>query len=181
MVKKQLLGALVLATCFCPAPGAQVRSKPDLSGTWVVDKTRSEKSDNPLEDSETSVTIQQNDPEIRMVRRFSSAGGAFEVPLVYYSDQRGQDYKDPATGQSLKSKTKWDGDKLVRRSVVRRIIMGRIVDVDMIEEWKLSKDGQTLTRKMIYVFPRNAPDRVNAVPVAQPTLEIKKVYNRESQ
>ena len=51
-------------------------------------------------------------------------------------------------------------------------------NVDVIEEFKLSKDGNTLTKKIIVIPPRNAPDRVNAVPVTQSNQEYKKVYNR---
>ena len=58
--------------------------------------------------------------------------------------------------------------------------MGRSVDMDVVEEWKLSKDGKTLTKKIIIIFPKNAPDKVNAVPVARPTEEFKKVYNRQA-
>ena len=111
-----------------------------------------------------------------MVRQYESFG----LPLLYFSDERGETYKDPISGQGIKSKTKWDGDKLVTHYFGRRVLIGRPIDVNIIEEWKLSKDGQTLTKKTTVVFPRNAPDRVNAVPVSQPNPEYKKVYHRAS-
>jgi hypothetical protein len=172
MKRRLTIGLLLLASC-CVCTQAQVKSKPNLSGTWIVDATRSEKTNNPLEDSETSVTIQQNDPEIKLVRTL----GSFTVTSIYFSDGRGETHKDPATGHELKSKTKWDGDKLVTRYTGRRFGIGTVTSMDIIEEWKLSKDGKTLTKKITVLVPRNALDRVNAVQVAQPSQEFKKVYN----
>ena len=102
------------------------------------------------------------------------------MPLIVFSDERGETYKSPVSGMSGKSKTKWDGDKLVIHYIGGGISGTAVRSVNVIEEWKLSKDGQTLTKKITLVFPRNAPDRVNAVPVSQPNLEYKKVYNRAS-
>ncbi len=110
-MKTRLTIGLLLLAAGCACTQAQVKSKPNLSGTWIVDATRSEKTNNPLEDSETSVTIQHNDPEIKLVRTLA----AFTLTSTYFSDGRGETYKDPASGHELKSKTKWDGDKLVTR------------------------------------------------------------------
>lgn len=59
----------------------------------------------------------------------------------------------------------------------RRFGIGAVTSMDIIEEWKLSKDGKTLTKKITVLVPRNALDRVNGVQVAQPSPEFKKVYN----
>ena len=168
-----ILGVIALSVSFAQT---QVKSKPNLSGTWTVDFTKSEKTNNAFEDSEKSVTIQHTEPEIRMIRQY----GSFSLPLIVFSDERGETYKSPVSGMSGKSKTKWDGDKLVIHYIGGGISGTAVRSVNVIEEWKLSKDGQTLTKKITLVFPRNAPDRVNAVPVSQPNLEYKKVYNRAS-
>jgi len=175
MMARRSLFALLLAACACLSVSAQVKSKPDLRGVWVVDQSRTDKTNNLLEDSETSITIEQTEPDIKMVRRYAGTSVVFQ----YFTDGREVTRKDPF-GEVVKSKTKWDGDKLVSRIVTRRIIVGRSVDMDIVEEWKLSKDGKTLTKKIVIIFPKNAPDKVNAVPVAQPTEEFKKVYNRQS-
>lgn len=172
-MKRRLTIGLLLLASYCICAQAQIKSKPNLSGTWIVDASKSEKTSNPLEDSETSVTIQQNDPEVKLLRTL----GSFTVTSIYFSDGRGETYKDPATGHELKSKTKWDGDKLVTRYTGRRIGIGTVTSMDIIEEWRLSKDGKTLTKKITVLVPRNALDRVNAVQVAQPSQEFKKVYN----
>jgi hypothetical protein len=155
---------------------AQDKSKPNLNGVWVVNQSQSDTTNNPLEDSEISVTIEQTEPEIKMVRKY----GSTSVTVQYFTDGREVSHKDTLGTQTIKSKTKWDGDKLVSRIVSRRMIASRFIDMDIVEEWKLSKDGKTLTKKVVIIAPKNAPDRVNAVPVAQPTQEFRKVYNRQS-
>lgn len=176
MKARKLSFASLLAACACVSVSAQVKSKPDLNGVWIVDQSKSDKTNNPLEDSETSLTIEQTEPEIKMLRKYS----ALSVAVQYFTDGREVSSKDPFGTQTIKAKTKWDGDKLVSRIVTRRIIASRFVDLDIVEEWKLSKDGKTLTKKVVIIPPKNAPDRVNAVPVAQPNQEFKKVYNRQS-
>ena len=96
----------------------------------------------------------------------------------YFTDGREVSNKDPFGGQMVKSKTKWDGDKLVSRIVTRRMMAGRPVDMDIIEEWKLSKDGKTLTKKVVIIFPKNAPDRVNTsdVPAYLRTILISESF-----
>jgi hypothetical protein len=95
--KGMIIGLGILVMCSLAATArTQTKSKPDLSGTWELDKTRSEKTNIPLEDSETSVVIVQHDPEIRMVRKFGlGSGNEFALQVVYYVDQRGETYQDP--------------------------------------------------------------------------------------
>jgi hypothetical protein len=171
-MKKFSMAAVLLAR-VCFAVSAQVKSQPDLNGVWVVDQSRSDKTGNPLEDSEASITIEQTEPGIKMVRRYAGTS----VVVQYFTDGREFSHKDPFGGM-VKSKTKWDGDKLVSRIVTRRMMSGRPVDLDILEEWKLSKDGKTLTKKVVIIVPKNAPDKVNAVPVPQSNQEFKKVYTR---
>ena len=173
MYKTVAITCLIL---FCSAlAAAQNKPKPNLSGSWIVDSTKSEKTNNFLEDSENSITIEHNDPEIK----FTVKLGSLSIPVVHYTDGRGETFKSQRSGGSIQSKTKWDGDKLVIHYVGGGIVgFTGARNVNVIEEWKLSKDGQTLTKKIIVIPPRDAPDRVNAVPVTQSNQEYKKVYNR---
>ncbi len=178
--RTQLIFSISLLVVVFTAPlslalPAQEKPKPDLSGVWVVDQTRSDKSNNTLENSEISVTIQQTENEITMVRRYQ----ALSLTVKYFTDGREVSTKGSSGASVVKARTKWDGDKLTSRTVTRRIVMNRPVDLDIVEEWRLSKDGGTLTKKTIIIYPKNAPDKVNAVAVAQPAEEFKKVYHRQ--
>src|SRR6185369_13932544 len=166
---------ICLILCCSALAAAQDKPKPNLAGSWIVDSAKSEKTANFIEDSEKSITIEHHDPEIKTARKFES----FSIPTVYYTDGRGETFKSQTSGAAIQSKTKWDGDKLVIHYVGGGIVgFAGARNVNVIEEWKLSKDGQTLTKKIIVIPPRNAPDRVNAVPVTQSNQEYKKVYNR---
>ncbi len=175
-MRQTLIIILLLAAGTCFSVSAQVKSKPNLAGVWIVDQSRSDKTNIPLEDAETSIAIEQAEPEIKMVRKYAGTS----LTVQYFTDGREVSSKDPLGVQTVKSKTKWEGDKLVSRVVTRRMIASRFVDLDIIEQWKLSKDGKTLTKKVVIIPPKNAPDKVNAVPVAQPSQEFNKVYTRQS-
>src|SRR4051812_49430980 len=97
--------AIACFVLFCSAlAAAQDKAKPNLSGSWIVDSAKSEKTNNFIEDSEKSITIEQHDPEIKITRKFES----FSIPIVYYSDERGETFKSPANPIAVQSKTKWD-------------------------------------------------------------------------
>jgi hypothetical protein len=175
----QLVAVGCLTLCCYSLAEAQSKPKPNLAGTWIVDSAKSEKMNNLFEDSESSMTIQQNDPEIRMARQFKVVSKP--VTFVFFSDDREENHKNPITGMETKARTKWDGDKLVIHYTGSGVSPMGVRYLNVIEELKLSKDGNTLTKKIILVVQRNAPDRVNAVPVSQSNQEYKKVYNRASE
>ena len=167
--------AIVFLVLLCSAlAAAQNKPKPNLSGTWIIDSAKSENSNNFLEDSVKSVTIEQNELEIKITRKLDRVS----IPAIFYTDGRGETYKSPGSSMGMQSKTKWDGDKLVIHFVGGGIGFTGARNLNVVEEWKLSKDGQTLNKKIIVIPLRNAPDRVNAVPVTQSNQEYRKVYNR---
>jgi hypothetical protein len=155
---------------------AQDKPKPNLSGKWVVDLTRSEKTGNFLEDSELSVIIEQHEPEIRLTSRFESLNAA--VPFVFYTDGRDASYVNPGTRSTVKTKTKWEGDKLVIHFTGVGTLANKAQNINTIHEFKLSKDGNTLTKKIIVVMPRSGENRINSLPVPQANQEFTKVYKR---
>ena len=75
----------------------------------------------------------------------------------------------------MKSKTTWSGNKLVTRSTLRSLIAGRELEFDIIDEWKLSQDGKTLTQTSRTVFN---PDSSTGVFIPANRPDIKRVYNR---
>src|SRR5690349_15645543 len=107
-MRKRVAIAFMILLCAALS-AAQNKAKPNLSGTWIVDSARSEQTNNFLEDSVKSVTIEQNDPEIKITRKLES----LSIPMVHYSDGRGESYKSTSNPITMQSKTKWDGDKLV--------------------------------------------------------------------
>jgi hypothetical protein len=117
---------------------ADKRSKPDLSGTWVLDKTRSAKVDYDL-----ILEIVHREPEITITRTFVERASERKEESVYYTDGRAEAVKEKLQ-HIYKPVTKWRGTTLVRESV--HVTRGTKFEVVTTEQWSLSKDGQTLTR-----------------------------------
>ena len=181
---------LILACALTALPqgdkkNANVINKPDFSGSWLLDRKKSNvgKSAQP----DLPLKIVHNDPEFRIKRQYDHNAVTVEREFVYYSDGRGE--TNPATmilsttpdrnardldKQVTNSKTRWNGNKLVTRSVIRNSIAGHMLEFEFIDEWKLSEDGKTLTQTSRTIF-RPGSDSV-FVPANVP--DPKRVYNR---
>jgi hypothetical protein len=158
------------------------RAKPDLSGTWLLDPKKSNVG--PSAKPEKPLKISHHDPELRITHMVASNG---QKDFVYYTDGRGEtnattmflstgtDVKLPGNKDVTKSKTKWSGDKVVTRFTLTSLIAGHPVEFEIIDEWKLSKDGQTLTQTSRTVFRQDMSGGI-FVPANRP--DIKRVYNR---
>ncbi len=107
---------------------------------------------------------------------------------MYYSDGRGEtnptimflstgtDMNRQGTDKdTTKSKTSWSGNKLVTRTTLSNLIAGRRLEFEVVDEWKLSKDGKVLTQTSKTIFRQ---DSANAVFIPASRPDSKKVYAR---
>jgi hypothetical protein len=149
-----------IAGCIAVGYGQANKSgtKPDLSGTWVFDRDRSNvgKSKNAATPPE-QIKITYSDPELKIHRTVFINGQQEEKEFAYYTDGRGEtnpatvwitanpDPKSPRPAET-KSKTSWSGEKIVTRSIFRSLTGTAIIEFQIIEEWRLSSDGKTLTQ-----------------------------------
>jgi len=181
-----LIGLIILAL----ASGIVAQqSKPDFSGTWMLDRKKSNVQelvpDRPLR-------ITHSDPEFRYASLIEENGQTKDgQEFVYYTDERGEKNasvmfmmspQNPSSttlnmNQQTASKTKWHGNAIVTTAVLRSIVAGYTLDFNVIDEWKLSADGQTLTQttRLVYLGS-SAPG--GFIPANRP--DTKKVYNRIS-
>jgi hypothetical protein len=118
---------------------------PDLSGTWQLDKSKSDFgpfSDRPLSKADATLAVEHKDPELKIKRTLSLNGQQEVREFTYYTDERGE--TNPATlgPGDVKSKTKWDGDKVSSHA---RVKQGGSYDLDVTQKWQVSADGKTLT------------------------------------
>jgi hypothetical protein len=161
-------------------------SKPDFSGTWQLDTAKSNVG--PSITSDQPLKITHHEPEFRITRRAESNGQVSARDFVYYSDGRGEtnptivflSTRPDRIPQShdkdvTKSKTTWSGNKIVTRSAIRSLIGGQVLEFEIIDEWKLSSDGKTLTQTSRTLF---RPDNSGAIFVPANRPEMKRVYNR---
>ena len=175
-----------LGTTRAAAQGKQTtKAKPDLSGTWLLDRRKSNVGSPAMPDK--PLKIAHHDPELRITHMVASNGQMRRQDLVYYTDGRGEtnpttmflatatDMNPPGDKDVTKSKTTWSGDKVVTRFTIRSLIGGHPLEFEMIDAWKLAKDGTTLTQTSRTVFRQDMAAGV-FIPANRP--DTKRVYNR---
>ena len=155
-VKSTLL-CLCLLLLACPAPAAAARDdkkkndkpRPDLSGTWELDRPKSDFGlfrDRPVSKADSTLVVAHRDPELKITRTLRLNGQQETKEFTYYTDGRGE--TNPATigAGEVKSKTKWDGDKVAARS---KMTWRGGAEMDVTQKWQVSPDGKTLTNTTV--------------------------------
>jgi len=147
---------------------SKTTTRPDLSGVWAFDESRSEIDPRLNPERDYVLTIVHKEPEIRLTRTFERHGKKFTEETIYYTDGRPEFHS--STGYDSEPETRWRGKKLVRR-VVTSPYGGSTgiftnLPITTYEEIELSADGKTLTRtishengfiaKQRYVFNRTS-------------------------
>jgi len=122
------------------------RAKPDLSGTWVLDQSKSNLGKSQKENiTDYVLTIMHREPAIRITKSVKEGGRASMEEWIYYTDGRPEILP---LSQNIEVHTKWRGNKLYRRiSITHRNPFSSIPDQTVTEEeWELSEDGSALKR-----------------------------------
>jgi hypothetical protein len=129
---------LVLVAASALAQGA----KPNFSGTWQIDLTKSEFGPMPPPDSIVSI-IDHKDPKIVVKTTQKGAQGEFSNERNITTDGKpnANKLKTPMGEQDVTSTTTWDGNQLV--SSYKMEIQGTAVEFS--DSWSLSDDGKVLT------------------------------------
>lgn len=162
------------------------KAKPDLTGTWLIDVKKSN-SVGLTSRPDLPIKISHQDPELRITLTSEANGQLGERQFVYFTDERGEENeatamlttnpgappRDPQK-ERTKSKTRWSGNKIVTRSLLQLQAGGRVVEFDLVEEWKLSSDGKTLTQTTRTVYLQSSGGAF--IPAMAP--DKKRVYNR---
>jgi hypothetical protein len=138
---------------WCLSAGAATgddrkKSRPDFSGTWRIDRSKSdfgEFTDRPLSKADATLVVEHKDPELK-VRRTLSLNGQEEVKeFTYYTDERGETNQATIGVGEVKSKTKWDGDRVVSEAHITRRSQTGPYELDVVQKWQVSSDGKMLT------------------------------------
>ena len=144
--------AVFLVIVVAPASFAQgantttqgPQEKPNFSGTWI------------LEDSQTKadgitdyvLVIDHREPDITMTKEYKRGKRQVTERFEYHTNGKSEIYPNRKPDDPP-SETKWRGTKLVRRSVSRLGGRGSLtLEAVTREEWSLSSDNQTLTRRI---------------------------------
>jgi hypothetical protein len=135
MLHKTLVAALTV-TAFAASLAAQ--SKPNFSGTWKLNVSKSDFGPLPGPDSRTDV-IEHNDPVLKVNTSAEGAQGKQNFTLTYTTD--GKEVMNKQGQRDIKSTVVWDGSNLVLNSK----FSFNDNDVTVKNVWTLSADGKTLT------------------------------------
>lgn len=188
MMKSGLVCFALVALAFpLAAQNKPGKPKPDLTGTWLLDSRKSNSvglSSRP----DLPIKISHQDPELRITLTSESNGQLVERQFVYFTDGRGEENQATAMlttnpggpprdlqKERTKSTTRWSGTKIVTRALLQLQAGGRVVEFELVDEWKLSSDGKTLTQSTRTVFLQSSSSGV-FIPAMAP--DKKRVYNR---
>jgi len=150
---KQDAGAVTAKATPAPVVAAPASSgvKPNFSGTWKLDVTKSDFGVLPPDNSRT-VVIDHNDPVLKLAVSADGAQGKQDFNLNFTTD--GKEATNNAGGLELKSILTWESSTLVDNTKLKY----QDQDVTVKEIWLLSDDGKTLTQNAHYMSPMGEMD-----------------------
>jgi hypothetical protein len=136
-----LLAASVVAALVSPAPMVQ-SAKPDFSGTWTMDATKSDFGQMPAPQS-ILLVVEHKDPTLKVTVTQKSSEGEFTNIRNLTTDgtENKNTVKTMDGDQPITSTTKWNGSILATSAALS--IQG--MSISMSETWELSADGKSLT------------------------------------
>lgn len=106
-----LAALIVLDAVICPTYRALAQStKPDFSGSWILDRTKSDFDGTPAPTSMTEV-IEHREPKVVVTTTTKQSGGEDRRVVRLTTD--GSESSNEFAGHQVKTTTHWDGNKLV--------------------------------------------------------------------
>lgn len=133
------------------AAPASSGAKPNFSGTWKLDVTKSDFGVLPPPNSRTDV-IEHSEPAIKVTRTEDGSEGKQSFTLAFTTD--GKEATNNAGGLELKTILTWEGSSLAMNGKFKY----QDADVTSKEVWLLSDDGKILTQNAHYTSPMGEMD-----------------------
>jgi hypothetical protein len=131
---------------------AQAQAKPNFSGEWKLNVSKSEFGPLPAPNSRTD-KIKHEDPSLKVTTTQSGQNGDVTFDLNYTTD--GKENTNEIRGNPMKSTSKWDGDTLLIET--KGSFGGN--DITLADKWTLSGDGKVLTLNRHIVSPMGELDQ----------------------
>lgn len=124
------------------------QDKPDLSGTWILDKKESPRYFKNVEDY--TLEISHTGEQIKITKNYKNNGATVNYTLILFTDKRGEKNVVPLGDKptEIESKTYWNKDELYRDYSYFQTfasIRNNMYYRRNIEKYKLSEDGKKLT------------------------------------
>jgi hypothetical protein len=156
-------GTVLILTCLICLTITNVdarnlsQAKPNLSGNWTLDLSRSNfgrLGSSQFKNAKMTLKITQREPEVKIIRNATLNGQSRNHNLTYFTDGRGENNPNILTNESMGSKTKWEGARLITRASSSMSFNGQSINLEAIEKRELSADGKTLTVTNTISSPR---------------------------
>jgi hypothetical protein len=134
------------------------KQQTDFSGKWSLESRNGTK----IIGDKVLLIISQTGPEMKMVQESSQGGVVQQRQRTYYTDGRGETNNFDTRLIRLNSITKLKKKALVIKYSLPSIRENNTLVVnEWVEEWILSKDGQTLTRTSSFSLSSSTTDASN--------------------
>jgi hypothetical protein len=154
---KEKVLAIVLTLAFT-GPAALAAAKADFSGTWALDKARSE---GLPPDMNQTLTVKQADDRVDVEAKLSGPRGEQTVTDSYFLDGKVRDFTPALVGGGTgkgKRTSAWtaegDGFDATEEATVEGPEGAETIKAT--RRWRLSPDGKTLTIEMTFEGPNGA-------------------------
>ena len=148
---------IILFALTASAGFTMAQSKPDFSGTWVLDKDRS--YSNPAGLNQT-LTVTHTGEQVKVEAKLVTAQGERLINETYTLDGKETEFNPPGAPPEVKGKRKaaWlpDGRGLLITDEVKRDTPNGPVPEQTVRKWLLSPDGSTLTVDYYIDGPRGS-------------------------
>jgi hypothetical protein len=141
--------ALLIATLAALAPAAD---KPNFSGEWTLDASKSEFGPMPAPASMTR-KIDHSDPGLTVTQATTGGPQGDQTTTMKYSTD-GKETVNQFMGNDIKAKANWDGNALV---IAMTADFGGN-EIKLTNKWTLSDDGKTLTDMSHIALPQGEFD-----------------------
>ena len=138
-MKDALAGIALALLLVC---GAAAQTKPNFSGTWILDVAKTDFGPAPKLEA-MSHEITHKEPTIRLATRQKTAQGELVNDRTITTDgkENSNHIKTMVGDQDVKSTSTWDGAKLA--TTIHLDVQG--TPVEIVDVWELSADGRVLT------------------------------------
>ncbi|HEX8500943.1 MAG TPA: hypothetical protein VF659_10170 [Pyrinomonadaceae bacterium] len=174
---RAIILTLCLAACAAAAAAAapardggkkEEQPRPDFSGTWELDRSKSDYGifrDRPVSKAEATLVVSHKEPELRISRTLRLSGQQETKEFTYYTDGRGETNPAAVGAGEVKSKTKWDGEKVTARAKMTWPGQNGSpgFEVDVTQKWQVSADGKTLTNTTAFTSVQTGAQEVRLV------------------
>jgi hypothetical protein len=129
----------ILLVIMTVATMAVAADKPNFSGDWTLDASKSEFGPMPPPQAMTR-KVEHNDPALNYTQVMTGGPQGDQTTSMKYSTD-GKETTNDMMGTPMKATAKWDGESLVMSGKLD--MQGN--EITLVDKWTLSADGKVLT------------------------------------